>query len=195
MPAAEENPSDWYVMRGRERGGPYPYAFVHEGAKGGLISRYDLVWRPGWEEWRDAGGVSGLFADHGVDRYAELAEQGGDPGPRRATANTVRPIPPTFAFAPPAEDADEPSSNYVMAHWRGEFSLPAAFWGNGLVVGLVLVIAASAFYTIVEQTKLGTIQLVMMAIVLLVICLAGIVWLLVGVWHSASRYRSRGDVG
>jgi hypothetical protein len=189
MPTAEENATNWFVLRGRERGGPYPYAFVREGAKGGLISRYDLIWRLGWDDWRNAGSLDGLFARHGADRDQELLE-GGVPGPQRAMA--LPPTPPTFTFEPTSQDADQASSNYVMGHWRGEFSLAAAFWGNGLVVGLIYVIVASAFYTIVEQVKLGTIPLAVMAIALLVISFASTVWFVVGVWRSAMRRRSRG---
>src|SRR5258706_12941078 len=101
MPAAEEHPTDWYVLRGRERGGPYPYSFVREGAKGGLISRYDLVWRPGWEDWLDAGGVGGLFAASGIERDAQPLKPGGAPGLRPATANALPSIPANFVFETP----------------------------------------------------------------------------------------------
>jgi GYF domain 2 len=193
MSAAEENATDWFVLRGSERGGPYPYAFLREGARGGLISRCDLVWRPGWDDWRGAGGMDGLFAGHDVAPDPAPGERGS--GPQRPTSNPLPPTPQNFAFGLPAEEADEAPSNYVMGHWRGEFSVPAALCGNSLVVGFILVIAASAFYTIVEQTKLGTIPLTMVAIVLLVACLASIVWLSVGVWRSVSRHRSRGGAG
>jgi hypothetical protein len=191
MPAAEENATNWFILRGRERGGPYPYALAREGARGGLISRHDLVWRSGWDGWRDAGSIDGLFAGHGTDRDAELVERGGVPGPQRARATPLPPAQPTFTFQSPARGADQASSNYVTGHWRGEFSLAAAFLGNGLVVGLILVIVASAFYTIVAQTKLSAIPLAMMAIAVLALCLASIVWFLVGVWRSVSRRRSR----
>ncbi len=191
MPAAEEHPTDWYVLRGRERGGPYPYSFVREGAKGGLISRYDLVWRPGWEDWLDACGVDGLFPANETGRDARSLKQGGAAGPRSASANALPYIPAGFVFETPPEEPDQASSNYIMGHWRGEFSLPAAFFGNGLVVGLVLVIAASASYTVLEQNKVTAIQYAVMIVALLIVYLASIVWLLVGIWRSASRHRSR----
>ena len=190
MPAAEEHPTDWYVLRGRERGGPYPYSFVREGAKGGLISRYDLVWRPGWDDWLDAGGVDGLFPANEIERDTQSLKRDAH-GLRSATANTLPCIPANFVFETPAEAPDHASSNYIMGHWRGEFSLPAAFFGNGLVVGLVLVIAASASYTVVKQNKVTAIQYEVMAVALLIVYLASIVWLLVGIWRSASRHRSR----
>jgi hypothetical protein len=191
MPAADENQSDWYVMRGRVRGGPYPYAFVSEGAKGGLISRYDLVWRPGWIDWHDAGGMDGLVFATESDGDARTLKGRNGSSPPPAAVNAALPIAPRFSFeTSPDEDADRASYNYITGHWRGEFSLPAALWGNGLVVGLILVIAASAVYTILEQTKVGIIQFAMIAIVLLLICLASVVWLLVGVLRSALRHRS-----
>jgi hypothetical protein len=188
MPAAEENLTGWFVLRGRALGGPYPYSFVREGARGGLISRYDLIWRPGWEDWCDAGGMGGLvFA----------TEIHGDAQPLKPNdRSSVLPVAPTFSFAPPSDaDAGELSPNYVMGHWRGEFSLAAALWGNGLILGLVLVIAASAFYTVLDQTKMSVVQFAITAIALLVLCLASTIWFLVGLWRSAARHKSRGAAG
>jgi uncharacterized protein DUF4339 len=194
MPAAEEHPTDWYVLRGRERGGPYPYSLVREGAKGGLISMYDLVWRPGWEDWLDAGGVDGLFPASEIERDTQSPKRDDAPGRRPPAANALPYIPANFVFEAPPEEPDQVSSNYIMGHWRGEFSLPAAFLGNGLVVGLVLVIAASAFYTVLEQNKVSVIQFAVMIVALLIVYLASITWLLVGTWRSALRHRSRGGL-
>ena len=59
--AAENNRTDWYILRGREQSGPHPLSLVRDAAKGGSLSKYDLVWKPGWDDWHDAGSVDGLF--------------------------------------------------------------------------------------------------------------------------------------
>jgi hypothetical protein len=87
MPAVEEQPTDWYVLRGRARGGPYPLAMVREGARGGLISKSDLVWRPGWQDWRDAGAVDGLFPATAADRNPAPPEGSGVPDRPPATGS------------------------------------------------------------------------------------------------------------
>jgi GYF domain 2 len=60
MPSAAEDPTDWYVARERKPSGPYSRGFIRDAARGGALSRQDLVWRPGWVEWREAGAVDGL---------------------------------------------------------------------------------------------------------------------------------------
>jgi hypothetical protein len=89
---------------------------------------------------------------------------------------------------------DDRPSNYVAAHWRGEFSLPAAFFGNGTIVGLILLIAATIFGTILEGNKLSAAQYAGMVAALSAIYLVSIVWLLVGIFRSAMRRWSRRGV-
>jgi GYF domain 2 len=201
MPTAEEHPTDWYVLRGRARGGPYPYSMVHEGARGGLISKGDLVWRPGWVEWRDAGAVDGFFAATAADRDAvspqhiEVPPQRGMPERQPVTPSAAPSMPlpgvgPTAAAANP----DHVPFNYVVAHWRGEFSLAAALFGNGALVGLILLIAATILATILEENKVTVAQYAAMIVAMSVIYLVSVVWLLVGICRSVWRRGSRRDM-
>jgi GYF domain 2 len=194
MPAAEEHPTDWYVLRGRVRGGPYPYSMVCEGARGGLISRVDLLWRPGWVEWRDAGAVAGLFAATAADRDAASPERSGGRQPMTGNASPPSVPPPGVGLTTAAAKPGHMSFNYVVAHWYGEFSLPAAFFGNGTIVGLILLIGATVFATVVEENKVTALQYAAMIVALSVIYLVSIVWLLVGICRSALQRRSRPGV-
>lgn len=192
MPAAQEHPTDWYVLRGRARGGPYAYAMVCEGTRGGLISRNDLLWRPGWDDWRDAGAIDNLFAATAADR--EAASQ--DPSnvqDRPAATDSAAPSIPYSAAAPIATAAnpDHGSFNYVMAHWRGEFSPLAAFFGNGTIVELILLIGVTILVTVAKDNKLTPTQYAVMIAALIIICLVSVVWLLVGICRSAWRRWSR----
>jgi uncharacterized protein DUF4339 len=190
MNATDDHPNDWYVLRGRARGGPYPYAMVREGAKGGLISRHDLLWRPGWFDWRDAGAVDGLFAAAAVEPAAP--EGSGIPDRRPASGNEAPSTPPSDAGpTAAAETVDDAPFNYVAAHWRGEFSVAAACFGNGTVVGLILLIAATILVTVLKENKVTATQYTVIVFAAAVFCLASIVWLLVGVCRSALRRWSR----
>jgi hypothetical protein len=192
MSTAEEHPTDWYLLRGRARGGPYSHSMVREGARGGLISKGDLVWRPGWEDWRDAGAVDGLFAATAAERDTVSPQRSDVPGGPSASDNTTPSVPPPgVAVAVAAENPDHWSFNYVMAHWRGEFSMLAALFGNGTIVGLILLIGATIFATVLKETKLTPTQYAVLIAGLTVICLVSIVWLLVGICRSALRRASR----
>jgi hypothetical protein len=196
MPAAEAHPTDWYVLRGRARGGPYPYSMVCEGARGGLISKVDLLWRPGWVEWRDAGAVAGLFTTTATDRDAGSPQRVGVADRQPVTGNAVPFIPrPGIDLAAAAGNSDHVPFNYVAAHWRGEFSLPAAFFGNGTIVGLILLIGATIFVTILNDSRVTAIQYAGMTAALILIYLVSIVWLLVGICRSVWRRWSRRSVG
>jgi hypothetical protein len=196
MPAAEEHPTDWYVLRGRVRGGPYPYTMVREGVRGDLISKVDLLWRPGWVEWRDAGAIDGLFAATAADRDAAPMQRSGVLAPQPAIGDAAPFIPPPGVQSPAAvRNPDHVPFNYVAAHWRGEFSLPAAFFGNATIVGLILLIAATIFVTVLKENKVTAVQYAVMIAAMSAICLMSIVWLLVGICRSTWRCWSRRDVG
>jgi hypothetical protein len=191
MTATDDHPTDWYVLRGRARGGPYPYAMVREGAKGGLISRHDLLWRPGWVDWRDAGAVEGLFAAMATDRDTAPPQHVGGPDRQPVAANAPPSIPPPAVASMAPANPDHAPFNYVMAHWRGEFSLPAALFGNGMIVGLILLIGATIFATVLKENKVSAPQYAAMIGALSIVYLVSIVWLLVGVCRSALRRWSR----
>jgi hypothetical protein len=195
-PAAEEHPTDWYVLRGRARGGPYAYAMVREGTRGGLISKNDLLWRPGLGDWRDAGAIDDLFAATAADREAAPPEPSKVQARPAATGSAAPSIP--YAAAAPMASAANPdhgSFNYVMAHWRGEFSPLAAFFGNGTIVGLILLIGATILVTVPKDNKLTPTQYTVMIAALVAICLVSVVWLLVGICRSARRRWARPSAG
>jgi hypothetical protein len=195
MLAAEAHSTEWYVLRGRARGGPYPYSMVCEGARGGLISKVDLLWRPGWLDWRDAGAIEGLFDATAADRDAS-PERSGVLAPQSAIGDAAPSIPQPGVDPPAAARNPDPLPfNYVAAHWRGEFSLLAALFGNGAIVGLILLIAATIFVTVLKENKVTAVQYAVMIAVASAICLVSVVWLLVGICRSAWRRWSRRSMG
>jgi hypothetical protein len=61
MPEDQEA-QHWFVLLNGKRYGPYSFPALLKGVEKGVIRRSAGVWRPGWEQWRTAGDVSGLFA-------------------------------------------------------------------------------------------------------------------------------------
>jgi len=67
---------EWYVARGEKQHGPHPFAVMRAAAEKNIITPDDLLWRPGWEDWRLAKTVGGLFA-------SAVEEAGSAPTPAR----------------------------------------------------------------------------------------------------------------
>jgi len=67
---------EWHVLRGEKRHGPHPFAIIRAAAEKNIITPDDFLWRPGWEDWRLAKTVNGLFA-------AAVEEGGSAPTPAR----------------------------------------------------------------------------------------------------------------
>ena len=184
MPPAAEHPDDWYVARERRTSGPYSRQFVWDAARGGALSRQDLVWRPGWAEWRDAAAVEGLFE----------GSQSGVTSAAPVPAAAAELPPPAPAFAPPAATSKPAAtrSGYFVRHWRGELSLPMAYWANGILANVLAYAADGAFEFMAVRYDFSPAPYAAMLVAANLVGLALTVWLFVGVWRSASRHKSRG---
>ena len=106
-----------------------------------------------------------------------------------ASANQAAPPLPLFALPPPLPRR----ANYLVRHWRGELSLPVAYWVNGTLLGAGAGVAIFVVGRLLgenggEHPPLWLALLIAMwtAIVLLR------VWVAVGVWRSAQRYQASG---
>jgi hypothetical protein len=185
--AAENNRTDWYILRGREQSGPHPLSLVRDAARGGSLSKYDLVWKPGWDDWRDAGSVDGLFDPHEI--ALEMPSGGAPPIPADAPSASPEPVlaPPPVPSKPPQTNA-----NYLVRHWRGELSLPMAYWVNGIASNFVAHIIVNVSDFVTDHSDLTAGQYVAVVLVASVANLVIIAWLAVGIWRSASRHKSRG---
>uniref|UniRef100_UPI0040472C7F hypothetical protein n=1 Tax=Polynucleobacter sp. TaxID=2029855 RepID=UPI0040472C7F len=81
-------------------------------------------------------------------------------------------------------------SRFILQHWRGEFSLPLAYWGiSFLLVSLIKVIGG---YLVLEVESVTT-SLTATAWILYMFyafSLLLLTWSFVGTWRSATRYSS-----
>jgi hypothetical protein len=182
---------DWYIVRARVQSGPYTLAFVRDAAAGGALSRHDLVWRPGWADWREAGSVDGIFDVPHSMANPESSSRTGHFTPPPGAAD---PVPPALISAPPRPAGETPQgrSNYLLRHWRGELSLPMAYWVSGIAVGVLGRINAGVVESVVAESDVSASLYALMLAWVVLFDLAMTAWLMVGIWRSASRHRSRG---
>jgi hypothetical protein len=88
---------------------------------------------------------------------------------------------------PQAAVADK-RSNFFARHWRGELSLPVAYWvvgllTNALVAGSIAILAAWMSSKTYEPLRIFATVIAVWSIAAL-----AITWQLVGVWRSATTY-------
>lgn len=117
--------------------------------------------------------------------------------PQAAPAPTL--LPPEIMGEPALQDnmpamppplPEEPARNYVMKHWRGQYSLPFAYWVNGTVLGIGAGVALGAFAYVASVQFVGMPFVwfaCMLAFWLVMILVTA--WQVVGIWRSATRYR------
>jgi len=175
----------WFVGRDGRKLGPYSFATLRQLAERGLLQPNDLVWTEGASEWERADSVEGLFSCKVV---------GSTTSDDSAWANRTREVAPEHPAVEAAALGDT-RRNFLMRHWRGELSLPVAYWVNGALVSGLLVVgitggAASEFVR--HLGALGT-GLWLLSVITLVIGTG--IWQLVGIWRSAERYPARGGSG
>ncbi len=194
-PLTEPNPTGWYMLRGREQSGPHTVSFIRAAARAGGLARHDLVWRMGWDDWRSADTVDGLFDGPQTAAQTEPPRRPGAP-PIPGNASPIASVPfvqPVLGPPPAVAGPAVASSNYLVRHWRGELSLAQAFWLDGFLSGVAMRVIehATNWFVDADQSRESyQVVIVLAAYVLALLTITG--WLLVGIWRSASRHRARG---
>lgn len=80
--------------------------------------------------------------------------------------------------------------NYLVRHWRGDLSLPVAYWINGSLIGVLMVMVAALLTELLEAVSLQKASIGAILLYLLIIVVT--VWSLVGIWRSTLQHPSRG---
>jgi hypothetical protein len=84
----------------------------------------------------------------------------------------------------------EPHSNYLIRHWRGELSLPVAYWVNVVLADFALGVLGAAVTPLAHErgpTASGLWSLSLYSLTVIIT-----VWQLVGLWRSALAHPARG---
>lgn len=88
------------------------------------------------------------------------------------------------------------TSNYFIAHWRGELSLAVSFWVNVFLVNFILSLATLPFtneqMSIDLQDSLGLRGLLASALTVEFLVLVVWIWQIVGTWRCATRRYAEG---
>ena len=102
-----------------------------------------------------------------------------------------------MSYVNPFEDEEEygPSSNYFVRHWKGQNSLPFAYWVNGSLVNLGLVGGVNLLQDRIENSDASLRIMATTGLILILVSLIAWVWSSVGIWRSATRHPYRGGSG
>lgn len=202
---------DWFVEHRGVRSGPLPRSSVEGLRARGLLADDTPVWRegmPGWRPWREA-----WESAYGPDACVALDQPPRPPPVPVPSGGGHRPPPPvpiarhagsapTVVADPalPAQHAELPRrapwtvvGDYLRRHWRGEFSLPWAYWINGTLLGFPIALLLVGISAAASGTRHPGLMLALVTACLLLIVATG-AWQLVGIWRSSDAYvRARGS--
>jgi GYF domain 2 len=173
----------WFVGRGTVQQGPIKFAKLQQAALAKKIRRDDLVWKEGFADWIEAGSVPNLFPPEPMVTKRSQATQG-EPQVLAASASSN--------LATPIPAAKQTRANYLVRHWRGDFSLPISYWVNGSLLTVLTVLSLYAIRYSKISYAFGIFGAGMWILFLLAFTTALPVWQVVGIWRSADKHVSRG---
>ena len=94
-----------------------------------------------------------------------------------------------------AEPAPEPQRLWIVRHWRGELSLPVAYWVNSLLVVFLVTVLLGAAVRGLEASGAALQAVSAAALFFLITTLVLWLWGAVGTWRSATYHEERGGSG
>jgi hypothetical protein len=176
----------WYLGRDGKQLGPYKWAAIVQLALAKKLRATDLLWSEGMENWVTVDSYAALGFNVS-DREEVAGSQDGvaavayEAFPRKVASAHLSEVRQSSA-------APSPTGNYVARHWRGDLSLPIAYWVNG-VLGTIAIVAlmTAAGATDVVKT-LGPHGSGAWILGVLCFAYAGTIWQCVGIWRSADRH-------
>jgi ATP-dependent protease ClpP protease subunit len=125
-------------------------------------------------------------------RNAELNLTDAEQARRHAAPDIVSPISSTAVSTTPF--ARPLPSNYFMRHWRGELSLPVAYWINGSVLFVVLAAIITATVGVMENSNYSLQAISFISLGILLFWVTAWFWSVVGIWRSADHHVERGGI-
>src|SRR5262249_21663082 len=188
----------WYVARDGKTYGPFSSEEMSAGVRDNELRRDDRVWCEGMPHWQPAGDVPGLFPPPNLP-----------PAPAVPAVTEQAHVPAVVAEDSARADVQSRSAGQagavqkpprraalILRHWRGELTLVQAYWGVGVLLGLVVVGLSHAFGAWLSRANLSPVSSgIAMASFLVFLC-AVTIWQLVGIWRAAgNRIRSTGRKG
>jgi hypothetical protein len=127
----------------------------------GLLGPQSHVWRVGFTRWLPIAEVD-EFSLHTANTHGRISAV----FPKNRTKN---------------------NRTYIGRHWRGEHSLIKSYWLHGILAALLTFAVALLGEAMIEPV-LYPVAYASFWICLLILLGLSQVWVIVGVWRSASRY-------
>jgi hypothetical protein len=122
------------------------------------------------------------------NRNASREDRGADDTPRSKPNISV----PTRNQNQSAERSSEPpSKNFIIRHWRGELSLPVSYWVLGFLgsISITFIVLFLAEF-VSPASDFVPLRILVVFVLAWTLIVAMSVWQCVGVWRSATRYRT-----
>lgn len=110
----------------------------------------------------------------------------------------LRPVtpPPAHAHTLAPERSDDETerapANFIVRHWRGDFSLPFSYWVIGVLGKAALIVGMSAVGSSERIRDLGPTGSGLVILGIFSLLIAVVPWQMVGIWRSSSKYRQDG---
>lgn len=176
----------WYISRQGQKEGPFSDNEIHELIRSSELKADDLVWNLALSVWTPAARAPGLFTKQKKGKTGINVENTG-----ASFADQKSPQQPLTETNSRSSQKATVRRSYIKRHWRGELSLPVAYWLNGLLAGFVL---AALMYIIPWNELLSDAPLYFLAALFFVLAFewAATAWQSVGIWRSATRYSANG---
>lgn len=84
------------------------------------------------------------------------------------------------------------AANYFVRHWRGDLSLPVAYWINGSLLGVGVALGLQAAVTGMAQGGYSLRSISFVAIGSFLLMISVWIWSVVGIWRSADSHVAKG---
>ena len=166
----------WYYKIENKSVGPYTLETFTELIMASVISETTLVWKEDASDWATANSMpefSHLFSKKALPLSALSNQSTG-------TSDDLM-----QEEQPPSsqnKNMEKVEKNYLLRHWNGEFSLAWAWWVNGALFNVILMILDSILTdaAILENPWIGLAYMILFLIVY--------VWQIIGIYRSAENY-------
>jgi hypothetical protein len=110
----------------------------------------------------------------------------------RSDPAAVPPPDPVFPDPLPSVVAPNRSGNFIVRHWRGEYSLPVSYWLVGFLVSIVSLVVLKAIGPALTANLDYDPTRIFVELALLWIGVVSVTtWQFVGIWRSATHYAAR----
>jgi uncharacterized protein DUF4339 len=185
--------AEWFIGRDGQSKGPFSFQQLVTAAKDGHLTKEDLVWQQGMETWQPSASIAGIWEPPDLPQQSNSTQNATDDSSEIPFSNSEGSSPDSdadSAIEPDQRTAvpKEPSTNFLLRHWRGQLSLAKSYWIVGVLFSVIALILATMFGEALAILNPPPIWLGICLTTFLVTICVFTIWQLVGVWRSAGSH-------